>query len=142
MARRRTESSDVPVTQSAQNTVRSNRGDEIDLVALAMAMLEKIHWILLAAFLGVLIAGAYVFVLATPIYEAVSKIYIVGSESAISLSDLQIGTNLAADYQEVFKNWHVHELVEQRLGLDYGDVLADAQRLGYAEADPTAQRSK
>ena len=26
----------------------------------------------------------------------------------------------------------------QRLGLDYDDVLADAQRLGYAEADPTA----
>ena len=119
MARRRTENLDVPVPQTAQNTARSNRGDEIDLVALAMAMLEKIHWILLAAFLGVLIASAYVFVLATPIYEAVSKIYIVGSESAISLSDLQIGTNLAADYQEVFKNWHVHELVEQRLGLDY-----------------------
>ena len=29
----------------------------------------------------------------------------------------------------------------QRLGLDYGDVLADAQRLGYAEADPTADVS-
>lgn len=36
-----------------------------------------------------------------------------------SLSDLQIGSNLAADYQEVFKNWHVHELVDKRLGLDY-----------------------
>ena len=119
MARRRTENLDVSVPQTAQNTARSNRGDEIDLVALAMAMLEKIHWILLAAFLGVLIAGAYVFVLATPIYEAVSKIYIVGSESAISLSDLQIGTNLAADYQEVFKTWHVHELMDRRLNLNY-----------------------
>ena len=29
----------------------------------------------------------------------------------------------------------------QRLGLDYGDVLKDAQRLGYAEADPTADVS-
>ena len=29
----------------------------------------------------------------------------------------------------------------QRLGLDYGDALADAQRLGYAEADPTADVS-
>ena len=29
----------------------------------------------------------------------------------------------------------------QRLGLDYADVLADAQRLGYAEADPTADVS-
>ena len=29
----------------------------------------------------------------------------------------------------------------QRLGLDYADALADAQRLGYAEADPTADVS-
>jgi homoserine dehydrogenase len=29
----------------------------------------------------------------------------------------------------------------QRLHLDYGDVLAEAQRLGYAEADPTADVS-
>jgi homoserine dehydrogenase len=29
----------------------------------------------------------------------------------------------------------------QRLGLDYADVLADAQRLSYAEADPTADVS-
>ncbi len=29
----------------------------------------------------------------------------------------------------------------QRLGLDYADVLSDAQRLGYAEADPTADVS-
>ena len=29
----------------------------------------------------------------------------------------------------------------QRLGLDYGDALKDAQRLGYAEADPTADVS-
>ena len=29
----------------------------------------------------------------------------------------------------------------QRLGLDYADVLRDAQRLGYAEADPTADVS-
>lgn len=29
----------------------------------------------------------------------------------------------------------------QRLGLDYGEALADAQRLGYAEADPTADVS-
>ena len=97
----------------------TNDETEIDLAALAMRFLEKIHWILLAAFVCAALAGAYVYFLATPVYEATSKIYIVGSESAISLSDLQIGTNLAADYQEVFKNWHVHELVDQRLGLNY-----------------------
>ena len=92
---------------------------EIDLVALFYRFLEKIHWILLTALLGAVIAGVLAYFVITPIYEATSKIYIVGSDTAISLSDLQIGSNLAADYQEVFKNWHVHELVDKRLGLDY-----------------------
>ena len=92
---------------------------EIDLVALFYRLLEKIHWILLTALVGAAIAGVIVFRFITPMYQATSKIYIVGSDSTISLSDLQIGSNLAADYQEVFKNWHVHELVDKRLNLNY-----------------------
>ena len=98
---------------SQDNTV------EIDLVALFFRYLEKVHWILLTALLGAVIAGVIVYFAVTPLYEATSKIYIVGSDTTISLSDLQIGSNLAADYQEVFKNWHVHELVDKRLDLDY-----------------------
>ena len=92
---------------------------EIDLVALFYRLLEKIHWILLTALVGAAIAGVLVYRVITPVYQATSKIYIVGSDTTISLSDLQIGSNLAADYQEVFKNWHVHELVDKRLNLDY-----------------------
>ncbi|MFQ9448332.1 MAG: hypothetical protein ACLR4A_14210 [Christensenellales bacterium] len=40
-------------------------------------------------------------------------------DSAINLSDLQVGNYLASDYTEVFSNWHVHEMVLERLGLDY-----------------------
>ena len=93
--------------------------DEIDLGALFYRFLEKVHWIILTALIGAAIAGVMVFKFVTPIYEATSKIYIVGSDTTISLTDLQIGSNLAADYQEVFKNWHVHELVDKRLNLDY-----------------------
>lgn len=92
---------------------------EIDLVALFFRFLEKIHWIIITALLGAVIAGLIVYFLVTPIYQATAKIYIVGSDTAISLSDLQIGTNLAADYGEVFKTWHVHELVDRRLDLNY-----------------------
>ena len=53
-------------------------------------------------------------------YTATSKLYVVNAkDSAINLSDLQIGNYLASDYTEVFSNWHVHEMVLQRLGLDY-----------------------
>ncbi len=92
---------------------------EIDLAALFFRFLEKIHWIILCAVVGAAIAGVLVFKVITPTYQATAKIYIVGSDTTISLSDLQIGSNLAADYQEVFKNWHVHELVDKRLNLDY-----------------------
>ena len=92
---------------------------EIDLTALFYRILEKIHWILLTALVGAAIAGVIVYKLITPMYQATAKIYIVGSDTTISLSDLQIGSNLAADYQEVFKNWQVHGLVDKRLNLDY-----------------------
>ena len=91
---------------------------EIDLVALFYRLLEKIHWIILSALACAVAVGIFVYFFVTPIYQATSKIYIVGSDTAISLADLQIGSNLAADYQEVFKNWHVHELVASRLNLD------------------------
>ena len=93
--------------------------DIFDLAGLFTRFLEKAHWIMLSALLMAVVVGIVVFTLITPIYEATAKIYIVGSDTTISLSDLQIGSNLAADYQEVFKNWHVHELVDRRLNLDY-----------------------
>lgn len=97
----------------------SNNVVEIDLVALFYRFLEKAHWIVLTALLGAAIAFGIVNYLIKPIYQATAKIYIVGSDTTISLSDLQIGSNLAADYKEVFKNWHVHELVDKRLNLNY-----------------------
>ena len=110
----------APQTAEANRTAnRQNDYMEIDLVALFYRLLEKIHWILLTALVGAAIAAIIVYKFVTPIYQATSKIYIVGSDTTISLSDLQIGSNLAADYREVFKNWHVHELVNERLNLNY-----------------------
>lgn len=109
----------APAAQAAAPAKGNDDVFEIDLAELALHFLEKIHWILLTAILGAAIAFGIVQYAVTPIYQATAKIYIVGSDTAISLSDLQIGSNLAADYQEVFKNWHVHELVDKRLNLDY-----------------------
>lgn len=112
---------ETTIRETAAGTARNNQGQvmEIDLVTLFYRFLEKIHWILLTALIGAVIAGIIVYKFITPIYQATSKIYIVGSDTTISLSDLQIGSNLAADYREVFKNWHVHELVNKRLNLNY-----------------------
>ena len=91
----------------------------IDWVSVLFRLLEKIHWIVLVALLSAVLALFYVTRIATPVYQATSKIYIAGSDTTISLSDLQMGSTLAVDYQEVFKIWHVHELVDERLNLDY-----------------------
>ena len=91
----------------------------IDWVSVLFRLLEKIHWIVLAALLGAVLAWFYVTGLVTPVYQATSKIYIAGSDTTISLSDLQLGSTLAVDYQEVFKIWHVHEMVDEKLNLDY-----------------------
>ena len=91
----------------------------IDWVSVLFRLLEKIHWIILTALAGAVLAWFYVTNIATPVYQATSKIYIAGSDTTISLSDLQMGSTLAVDYQEVFKIWHVHEMVDERLNLNY-----------------------
>ena len=99
---------------------RGNEDDEINLVELLYRLIEKWKIIALASLLGALIAAVYTFCFITPMYTATSKLYVVNTkDSAINLSDLQIGNYLASDYTEVFSNWHVHEMVLQRLGLDY-----------------------
>ena len=109
------------VQQNARYPEEDNDSSELDLLALFYRLLEKIHWIILLAIVFAAIAAGYVMKFAIPVYQATAKIYIVGSDSTISLADLQIGSNLAADYQEVFKNWHVHELVKERIQSSYSN---------------------
>lgn len=93
---------------------------EIDLVELLFRLMENAKYIIIAALLGALAAGLYTQFCVTPTYVATSKLYVMNSSgAAINLSDLQIGNYLTSDYQEVFKNWHVHERVIQKLDLPY-----------------------
>ena len=90
---------------------------EIDLVELLFQWLEHIKFIILFAVIGALASAFYTFFLVTPIYEATAKLYVLNSgDSALNLSDLQIGSYLASDYVEVFKTWEVHESVIRNLG--------------------------
>lgn len=107
-------------SRSAAVAQQNDGDDEIDLLALLYRLLEKAGFIVAMALVGVLLMGVYSFGIAKPVYEATTKLYLLNSkDTAISLSDLQIGSQLASDYQEVFKNWHVHEMVIQKLGLPY-----------------------
>ncbi len=93
---------------------------EIDIVELLLRLAECWKYIVACAVVGTVIMAIYSFIFATPMYEATSKLYVISnSDSAINLSDLQLGTALTADYTEVFNTWEVHEIVRQNLGLDY-----------------------
>lgn len=98
-----------------------DNGDlEIDLVELMYRMLEKIKWIIGAAMVGMLIAGVFTRFFVTPVYEATSKLYVQESpDKVVDLSAINLSTQLAADYVQVFNNWHVHEGVINSLKLPY-----------------------
>ena len=93
-----------------------DEGTEIDLVELFYRLLEKARWLVLGALLGALIAGVYTLQFVKPTYQATSKLYIVNNkDSVINLSDLQMSTNLAQDYIEVFNTFTVKENTKNRV---------------------------
>lgn len=106
----------VPAAASMSSEVET----EIDLLELFFRLIESWKLICVTAFAGAVIMGVVSFFFITPRYEATSKLYVTNSkDSAINLSDLQIGSYLTKDYQEVFRTWEVHERVIQNLGLDF-----------------------
>ena len=100
---------------------------EIDLMEVLLRLLEKWKLIIAGALVGAVLMAMYSFILATPMYEATSKLYVLNSsDSAINLSDLQIGSYLTSDYMEVFDTWEVNEMVRQNQNLSYTrEELAD-----------------
>lgn len=93
---------------------------EIDLLDLFRYLIRRYKPLAASALAGLLVALFYIFVLATPMYEATAQLYVVNSkDSALDLSDLQIGTYLTSDYQLVFNTWEVNQQVRENLGLSY-----------------------
>ena len=105
---------------SAVSAQQSQEAMEIDLVELLIRFVDKWYWIVASALVCTVIFAVYTFQFVTPLYQSTAKLYVVNSKnSAINLSDLQIGNYLAKDYKEVFTNWHVHERVIAELNLPY-----------------------
>lgn len=106
--------------QGEMHSDSSRYSSGIDWKSLSFYLLGKIHWILIAAFLCGGLMGGYTWLFVKPVYEATSKLYIVGSENTISMSDLQLGSVLTVDYQEVFKIAQIHETVKEKMLLEHG----------------------
>lgn len=101
---------------------------EIDLLALFFRLVEKAKWIIAAALLTTLLAGLFTVFLITPEYQATAKLYVKeAKDQVVDVSSLTTSDKLAADYVQVFRNWHVHEKVISTLGLSYS--YAEIQRM-------------
>lgn len=94
---------------------------EIDLAELLYYLKTKIGWILLMFVVGGVAAGVVTYFMITPLYTAVSKVYMVSpsSESVLNLSDLNLGTSLSQDYEELIRIRPVFNGVIDELGLEY-----------------------
>lgn len=106
---------------AASPVQKSNSGDEtIDLVELMYHLLESWKMLVCFALVFAIVAGVYTSFLVTPMYQATSTIYVLSRrDSAINMSDLQIGTALTSDYIKVFNMWEVLEEVISNLNLPY-----------------------
>lgn len=103
----------------AREPSRSNQERSIDLVELFYYILTKLYYVLLGAVICAILAGLYASSNTVPIYSATSKLYIMGRTGTSIIADLQIGSYLTMDYQEVFRTWEVHQMVNEALGTDY-----------------------
>lgn len=94
---------------------------EIDLVELFYYLRHKLIWLILVFLLGGMITGLISYYLVTPKYEATAKVYMVSAstDSLINLSDLNLGTSLSEDYEEMLRIRPVYEKITEELKLDY-----------------------
>ena len=100
---------------------------EIDLLEIFYLLKAKLFWLIFAFLIGGVLAAAITLFCITPKYTATAKIYMVSasSESVLNLSDLNLGTSLSQDYEELIKIRPVFNEVIGILGLnmEYEELL-------------------
>lgn len=116
---------DNKVTNSvvASKQIKSNLNNEetIDLVDVFYLLLDNIWKIVICMVVGALLAFGITKIFIKPTYQATSKIYVVSASnnSVINLSDLQVGSQLTSDYQELLLARPVLQDVIKNLNLSY-----------------------
>lgn len=100
--------------------VLNNEEIEIDLLDLCYLMLDKLHHIILCLLAGSVLFNAYAYFMVDPTYESTSKLYVVSSadDSVVDLSDLNIGTSLTSDYEELILSYPVLNKVIDKMNLN------------------------
>ena len=93
---------------------------EIDLLDLAYMLMDHWHHLLLCLLAGALALNAFAFFFIEPTYESTAKLYVVSTsdDSVVNLNDLNLGTSLTSDYEELMFSYPVLNRVIEKLKLD------------------------
>ncbi len=103
------------------------QNEPFDLIGFFYVLLSHLWQIVLCLIIGGAIAFLYTYITFTPQYTASSKIYMVpASSSSVNMSDLQLGSQLMGDYQQLMYNRPLLEDVVENLSLDmsYGQLAS------------------
>ena len=94
---------------------------EIDLVDMFFALFDKLHIIILCTLVGALLLNAFSYFFIRPTYQSTSKIYVVSAskDSVIDFSDINVGTSLTLDYEQLILSYPVLSKVSDSLSLNY-----------------------
>lgn len=134
---------------AAQHTENNEEELSFDFMELFFHVLSKVHFVILAAIVGTLLAWLYVHFNYAPTYSATAKLYIQNTSGiSVSVGDMQVASNLTLDYQEVFKTWEVKEsvraeMIERTAAWDgsvfasYDDVEFDSHSLSISNPSDT-----
>lgn len=107
--------------QQPQIVINQNdHEEEIDLVELAYMLWSHILQILACLLAGAILAWGVTYFFMTPMFKASASMYVVSASnnSLVNLTDLQIGSQLTADYQELLLSRPLLESVIDNLDLD------------------------
>ena len=100
---------------AAVNTYKNTEDDEneIDLLDMGMALLEKLPYIILCFLIGAVLFNAFAYFLIKPTYQSTAKLYVVSAsdDSIVNLQDLNIGSSLTKDYEDLILSYPVLDQV-------------------------------
>lgn len=102
------------------NVNNTNDEIEIDIMEIIMVLMRWIWAIALAAIVGGLVMFLYSKLLITPTFESTTRIVVLNTNEndSLTITDLQMGTQLTNDYSELITSRYVVESVIEKFNLD------------------------
>lgn len=127
------------LNQQPQLTVnRPKQEATIDLVEVFYLLWGHILQIIACFLVGAILAFGFTYFVVTPTYQASASIYVVSAsnDSIVNLTDLQVGSQLTADYQELMLSRPLLQDVIRNLELEV-DYKAMAQQISITNTNDT-----